>query len=168
MFGSEPGIDPYTRAISDVYQDLFGEGSYVGKGIYDVDAFERALDDRVPDNALLSHDLFEGLFARVALCTDLEVIDDYPSHYLTWVARLHRWVRGDWQLLPWLWRKVPTAGGMRVRNVLPSIARWKIGDNLRCSLLPMSMMVLLLDGLLVLPGGPSLWTGVAFLVLFFP
>ena len=88
--------------MSDVYQDLFGEGSYVGKGIYDIDAFERALKNRVPENALLSHDLFEGLFARVALCTDLEVIDDFPSHYLTWAARLHRWVRGDWQLLPWL------------------------------------------------------------------
>ena len=102
VFSGHVGLDPYTTAVSDVYQDLFGEGSYVGKGIYDVDAFERALHGRVPDNALLSHDLFEGLFARVALCTDLEVIDDFPSHYLTWVARLHRWVRGDWQLLPWL------------------------------------------------------------------
>ena len=136
VFSGHVGLDPYTTAVSDVYQDLFGEGSYVGKGIYDVDAFERALDGRVPDNALLSHDLFEGLFARVALCTDLEVIDDYPSHYLTWVARLHRWVRGDWQLLPWLWRTVPTQSGARVRNVLPAVARWKIADNLRRSLLP--------------------------------
>ena len=88
-----------------MYQDLFGEGSYVGKGIYDVDAFERALQNRVPENSLLSHDLFEGLFARVALCTDIEVVDDFPNHYLTWVARLHRWVRGDWQLLPWLGKK---------------------------------------------------------------
>ncbi len=116
VFSGHVGLDPYTTAVSDVYQDLFGEGSYVGKGIYDVDAFERALDGRVPDNALLSHDLFEGLFARVALCTDLEVIDDYPSHYLTWVARLHRWVRGDWQLLPWLGRTVPTQSGARVRE----------------------------------------------------
>ena len=168
VFSGHVGLDPYTTAVSDIYQDVFGEGSYVGKGIYDVDAFERALQNRVPENALLSHDLFEGLFARVALCTDLEVIDDYPSHYLTWVARLHRWVRGDWQLLPWLWRKVPTAAGVRVRNVLPSIARWKIGDNLRRSLLPPALMLLLLAGWLVLPGGPSLWTGVAFLVLFFP
>ena len=113
VFSGHVGLDPYTTAVSDVYQDLFGEGSYVGKGIYDVDAFERALNGRVPDNALLSHDLFEGLFARVALCTDLEVIDDFPSHYLTWVARLHRWVRGDWQLLPWLGRTVPTQGGGR-------------------------------------------------------
>ncbi len=119
VFSGHVGLDPYTTAVSDVYQDLFGEGSYVGKGIYDVDAFERALDGRVPDNALLSHDLFEGLFARVALCTDVEVIDDFPSHYLTWIARQHRWVRGDWQLLPWLWRTVPTQSGARVRNVLP-------------------------------------------------
>ena len=168
MFSGHVGLDPYTTAVSDVYQDLFGEGSYVGKGIYDVDAFERALDGRVPDNALLSHDLFEGLFARVALCTDLEVIDDFPSHYLTWVARLHRWVRGDWQLLPWLGRTVPTQSGARVRNMLPAVARWKMADNLRRSLLPIALLVLLAAGWLVLPGGPSLWTGTAFLVLFFP
>ena len=168
VFSGHVGLDPYTTAVSDVYQDLFGEGSYVGKGIYDVDAFERALSDRVPDNALLSHDLFEGLFARVALCTDLEVIDDFPSHYLTWVARLHRWVRGDWQLLPWLWRTVPTQSGARVRNALPAVSRWKIADNLRRSLLPLALIVLLTAGWLVLPGGPSLWTGTAFLVLFFP
>ncbi|HET9468036.1 MAG TPA: glucoamylase family protein, partial [Vicinamibacterales bacterium] len=168
VFSGHVGLDPYTTAVSDVYQDLFGEGSYVGKGIYDVDAFERALDNRVPDNALLSHDLFEGLYARVALCTDLEVIDDYPSHYLTWVARLHRWVRGDWQLLPWLGRSVPTQRGPRVRNILPAVARWKIADNLRRSLLPVALLVLLTAGWLILPGGPSLWTGTAFLVLFFP
>ena len=168
VFSGHVGLDPYTTAVSDVYQDLFGEGSYVGKGIYDVDAFERALEGRVPDNALLSHDLFEGLYARVALCTDLEVIDDYPSHYLTWIGRLHRWVRGDWQLLPWLWRKVPTQSGARVRNVLPAVARWKIADNLRRSVLPIALVILLAAGWLVLPGGPSLWTGTAFLVLFFP
>ena len=135
IFSGHVGLDPYTTAVSDVYQDVFGEGSYVGKGIYDVDAFERALQGRVPENSLLSHDLFEGLFARVALCTDIEVIDDYPTHYLTGVARLHRWVRGDWQLLPWLWGKVPVESGARARNVLPSISRWKIADNLRRSLL---------------------------------
>ena len=158
VFSGHVGLDPYTTAVSDVYQDLFGEGSYVGKGIYDIDAFEHALRDRVPENSLLSHDLFEGLFARVALCTDIEVIDDFPNHYLTWVARLHRWVRGDWQLLPWLGRK----------TVLPAIARWKILDNLRRSLLPPALIALLSAGWLVLPGGPSLWTGTAFLVLFFP
>ncbi|HKY22593.1 MAG TPA: glucoamylase family protein [Vicinamibacterales bacterium] len=158
VFSGHVGIDPYTSAVSDVYQDLFGEGSYVGKGIYDIDAFERALQNRVPENALLSHDLFEGLFARVALCTDVEVIDDFPTHYVTWIARLHRWVRGDWQLVPWL-------GG---KAMLPAIARWKIFDNLRRSLLPPALVALLAAGWLVLPGGPSLWTGTAFLVLFFP
>jgi cyclic beta-1,2-glucan synthetase len=167
VFSGHVGLDPYTTAVSDVYQDLFGEGSYVGKGIYDVDAFERALNGRVPDNALLSHDLFEGLFARVALCTDLEVVDDFPSHYLTWVARLHRWVRGDWQLLAWLGGMVPTQGG-RAPNALSAVSRWKIADNLRRSLLPLALIVLLMAGWLVLPGGPSLWTGTAFLVLFFP
>lgn len=158
VYAGHVGIDPYTTAVSDVYQDLFGEGSYVGKGIYDIDAFERALQDRVPENALLSHDLFEGLFARVALCTDVEVIDDFPGHYVTWIARAHRWARGDWQLLPWL-------GG---KAMLPAIARWKIFDNLRRSLLSPALIVLLAAGWLVLPGGPSLWTGTAFLVLFFP
>jgi cyclic beta-1,2-glucan synthetase len=168
VFSGHVGLDPYTTAVSDVYQDLFQEGSYVGKGIYDVDAFEKALADRVPDNALLSHDLFEGLFARVALCTDLEVIDDFPPHYLIWVARLQRWVRGDWQLLPWLGWKVPTASGTPARNVLPLIAQWKIFDNLRRSLLAPALIVLLTAGWLVLPGGPRLWSGTAFLVLFFP
>ena len=168
VFSGHVGLDPYTTAVSDVYQDLFHEGSYVGKGIYDVDAFETALEGRVPENALLSHDLFEGLFARVALCTDLEVIDDFPSHYLTWAGRLHRWVRGDWQLLPWLRRRVPTQAGTRERNVLPSIACWKIADNLRRSLLAPALILLLAGGWLFLPGGPVLWTWVVFLVLFFP
>src|SRR4029434_4238040 len=135
---------------------------------YDVDAFERALDGRVPENALLSHDLFEGLFARAALCTDVEVIDDFPDHYLSWVARLHRWVRGDWQLLPWLWRRVPAAGGTRQRNLLRALGRWKVADNLRRSLLGPSLISLLIAGWLVLPGSPGLWTGTAFFVLFFP
>ncbi len=168
VFSGHVGLDPYTTAVSDVYQDVFHEGSYVGKGIYDIDAFETALEARVPENALLSHDLFEGSYARVALCTDLELIDDFPDHYLTWVARLHRWVRGDWQLLPWLGRTVPTASGTREKNVLPAIARWKIADNLRRSLLPPALIFLLVAGWVFLPGGAGLWTAVAFLVLFFP
>ncbi len=96
------GIDPYASAVSDVYQDLFGEGSYVGKGIYDVDAFEAALAGRVPDNTLLSHDLFEGIFARAGLASDIELVDEYPARYAAAAARSHRWARGDWQLLPWI------------------------------------------------------------------
>ena len=99
---SPSGIDPYAAAVSDVYQDLFGEGSYTGKGIYDVDAFEAALDGRVPENTLLSHDLFEGIFARAGLASDIEVVEEFPSRYDVAAARQHRWARGDWQLLPWI------------------------------------------------------------------
>jgi len=102
VFSSMNGIDPYAAAVSDVYQDLFGEGSYTGKGIYDVDAFEAALDGRVPDNTLLSHDLFEGVFARAGLASDIEVVEEFPSRYDVAAARQHRWVRGDWQLAPWI------------------------------------------------------------------
>jgi cyclic beta-1,2-glucan synthetase len=96
------GVDPYAAAVSDVYQDLFGEGSFTGKGIYDVDAFEAALEGKVPENALLSHDLFEGLFARAGLATDVDLFEDFPTNYEVAARRLHRWVRGDWQLLPWI------------------------------------------------------------------
>src|SRR5690606_20950522 len=102
VFSGPAGMDPYAAAISDVYQDLFGEGSYTGKGIYDVDAFEAALAGRVPENALLSHDLFEGVFARAGLASDIEVVEDFPSRFDVAAKRQHRWIRGDWQLLPWV------------------------------------------------------------------
>ena len=102
IFSSVSGIDPYASAVSDVYQDMFGEGSYAGKGIYDVDAFEAALAGRVPQSTLLSHDLFEGIFARAGLASDVEVVEDYPSRYDVGALRHHRWARGDWQLLPWI------------------------------------------------------------------
>ena len=102
VFSGPGGIDPYAAAVSDVYQDLFGEGSYTGKGIYDVDAFEAALAGRVPENAMLSHDLFEGIFARAGLASDVEVVEDFPSRYDVAAKRQHRWTRGDWQLLPWM------------------------------------------------------------------
>ena len=111
VFSGHVGVDPYTTAVSDVYQDLFHEGSYVGKGIYDVDAFEAALAGRVPENTLLSHDLFEGFYARAGLVTDIDLVDDYPGSYLAFSARQHRWVRGDWQIARWLWRTVPGASG---------------------------------------------------------
>ena len=149
------GVDPYTTAVSDVYQDLFHEGSYVGKGIYDVDAFEAALANRVPENALLSHDLFEGFYARAGLVTDTHLVDDYPSHYLAFAARQHRWVRGDWQIVRWLWRTVPDAARRPVPNTLPEISRWKIVDNLRRSLLSLSLVVLLAAGWTVLPGSAA-------------
>jgi len=125
------GIDPYASAVSDVYQDLFREGSFTGKGIYDLDAFAAAMADRVPENALLSHDLFEGVFARAGLVTDVELFDESPSNYLVSAARQHRWARGDWQLLPWILGRARDATGRRSRSSIPGIARWKMVDNLR-------------------------------------
>ena len=168
VFSGHVGVDPYTTAVSDIYQDLFHEGSYVGKGIYDVDAFDAALANRVPENALLSHDLFEGVYARAGLCTDVHLIDDYPPQYLAFAARQHRWVRGDWQIVRWLWRTVPDAARRPVPNSLPIIARWKILDNLRRSLLPIALVGLLASGWTILPGSALCWTVVALLVLAFP
>jgi cyclic beta-1,2-glucan glucanotransferase len=168
VFSGHVGVDPYTTAVSDVYQDLFHEGSYVGKGIYDIDAFEASLANRVPENALLSHDLFEGVYARAGLCTDIHLIDDYPPQYLAFAARQHRWVRGDWQIVRWLWRTVPDAARHAVPNSLPAIARWKILDNLRRSLLPIALVGLLAAGWTILPGSALMWTVLAVLVLAFP
>ena len=168
IFSGHVGVDPYTTAVSDLYQDMFGEGSYVGKGIYDVDAFERSLDDRVPEYTLLSHDLFEGFFARAGLVTDIDLVDDYPASYVAFSARQHRWVRGDWQIVRWLWRTVRTANGGAVPNTLPVISRWKILDNLRRSLIPAALLLLLTLGWTILPGSPALWTTLALLVLAFP
>ena len=146
IYSGPSGIDPYASAVSDVYQDLFGEGSYTGKGIYDVDAFETALTGRVPDNALLSHDLFEGVFARAGLATDVEFVDEFPSRYDVAAKRHHRWTRGDWQLLPWIFRRDATGRAM------PVVGRWKMLDNLRRSLLaPLSLAVLVLCCMLPAP-----------------
>lgn len=157
VFAGDTGLDLYTLAVSDVYQDLFGEGIYVGKGIYDVDAFERSLAGRVPDNTLLSHDLFEGIQGRVALVTDIVFYEDYPRHYLVQVRRIHRWVRGDWQLLPWLLPRVPSQNG-RVDSTLSVIDLWKIIDNLRRSLLSLALLLLFLAGWIWLPGSAAVWT----------
>lgn len=167
VFTGDRGIDLYTRAVSDVYQDLFGVGIFVGKGIYDVDAFERSLAGRLPDNAILSHDLFEGIHGRVGLVTDILLYEDYPPHYLINILRAYRWVRGDWQLLPWLWPRVATQAG-RIRNDLSIIDRWKIIDNLRRSLLAAALMMLLIAGWTVLPGAPWLWTLLALLTTSLP
>ena len=111
IFAGNAGFDLYSFAVSDVYQDLFGEGSYVGKGIYDVAAFERSLAGQVRQNTLLSHDLFEGIYGRAALVTDIVLYEEYPSRYLVYARRLRRWIRGDWQLLPWLFPIVHTQSG---------------------------------------------------------
>ena len=157
IHGTEPGIDPYTRAVSDVYQDLFAEGSFVGKGIYDVDAFEHALDGRFPDNSVLSHDLLEGCYARAGLVSDVQLYEDYPARYGVDVKRRHRWIRGDWQLLPWLLPTVRRGDGRRERNPLSALSRGKILDNLRRSLVPTAMLALLLLGWLML-AQPLAWT----------
>ncbi|MCC7126321.1 MAG: carbohydrate-binding protein [Acidobacteria bacterium] len=167
IYAGHTGVDPYTTAVSDVYQDLFGEGIFTGKGLYDVDAFAAALADRVPENTLLSHDLFEGLFARTGLVTDVEVVDDYPSSVLTHARRQHRWVRGDWQILRWLFAHVPSRRGS-VRNTLPIIARWKILDNLRRSLTPAATLATLVLGWTLLPGRPAAWTALALAPAAFP
>ncbi len=157
IHSGHPGVDPYTTAVSDVYQDLYGEGSFTGKGIYDVDAFELATHGRFPENTLLSHDLIEGNYARAGLATDIVVYDEYPSRYLTYTRRKHRWIRGDWQLLRWLTGRVPGPDGEE-RNRLTPLSRWKIFDNLRRSIVEIAQLVFLLAGWTVLPGSPLKWT----------
>ncbi|MBL9208921.1 MAG: hypothetical protein JNL92_00550, partial [Opitutaceae bacterium] len=143
LFAGDAGIDPYTRAVSDVYQDLFAEGSFIGKGIYEVDAFERALTGRLPENAVLSHDLLEACHARSGLVSDVELFEEHPARYDVDLNRRHRWIRGDWQIAPWLWSRVPGAGRRRPANPLSVLSQWKILDNLRRSLVPPALLLLL-------------------------
>ncbi|HEX2720096.1 MAG TPA: hypothetical protein VHM71_04000, partial [Candidatus Deferrimicrobium sp.] len=146
LCGDEPGIDPYTRAVSDVYQDVFDEGSFIGKGIYDVDAFEQTLKGRLPENRILSHDLLEGCYARAGLLSDAHLYEEYPSSYIADVNRRHRWIRGDWQIAGWLLSRVPGPGDARRRNPLSGPSQWKIFDNLRRSLEPSALTLMLLLG----------------------
>ena len=157
LHGFDSGIDPYTRAISDVYQDVFGEGSFIGKGIYDVDTFELALNDRFPENRILSHDLLEGCYARAGLLSDVYLYEDYPAHYSSDVSRRHRWIRGDWQLLGWLRPRVRDAAGRWQKNPLSWLSQWKLFDNLRRSLVPIALTLLLLLGWALL-ASPGIWT----------
>lgn len=168
IFSGAGGIDPYAAAASDVYQDLFGEGSYTGKGIYDVDAFEAALAGRAPENTLLSHDLFEGTFARAGLVSDIEVVEDFPSRYEVAAARQHRWTRGDWQLLPWILGRRDMAKDSGRYGTLPVIGRWKMLDNLRRSLsAPANVAALLAGWVLPLPAAIA-WTGFIVLTIALP
>ena len=168
LFAGEVGIDPYTRAVSDVYQDVFHEGSFIGKGIYDVDAFEKAVGGRFPENSVLSHDLLESCHARSALVSDVELYEEYPSRYNTEVNRRHRWIRGDWQIAQWLLPRVPGAAGPRIANPLSGLSQWKIFDNLRRSLVPGCLFLLLLSTWLLLPELAWLGTLLALSIVLVP
>ena len=167
LHGAEAGIDPYTRAVSDVYQDVFHEGSFIGKGIYDVDAFEHSLSGRFPENKILSHDLLEGCYARSGLLSDVQLYEDYPARYSADMDRRHRWIRGDWQLLGWLLPSVPGSDARRHKNPLSWLSQWKLFDNLRRSLAPAALTLLLLLGwTLVAPAW--LWTVAVIGILLIP
>jgi cyclic beta-1,2-glucan synthetase len=168
LLSPDTGVDFYTRAVSDVYQDLFGEGIFTGKGIYEVRTFHQVLEHRFPCNAVLSHDLIEGVYARCGLVSDIEVVDDYPSHFSAYSRRKHRWVRGDWQIIFGLLPRVRDYFGKMVRNPLNHISRWKIIDNLRRSLMDCAIFLLLLSGWLWLPGRPAYWMLAAFALMLFP
>jgi cellobiose phosphorylase len=152
LFAGDVGIDPYTRAVSDVYQDVFQEGSFIGKGIYDVDAFQQAVAGRFPENTVLSHDLIESCHARSALVSDVELYEEYPSRYNTDINRRHRWIRGDWQIAQWLLPRVPGPDARRIANPLSGLSQWKILDNLRRSLVPAALLLMLLGNWILLPG----------------
>ncbi|MDB6128531.1 MAG: Cellobiose phosphorylase, partial [Verrucomicrobia bacterium] len=168
LFAGEVGIDPYTRAVSDVYQDVFNEGSFIGKGIYDVDAFERALAGRFPENAVLSHDLIESVHARSALLSDVELYEEYPSRYNADVNRRHRWIRGDWQIAQWLLPRVPGTDSRRIANPLSGLSQWKIFDNLRRSLVPPALLFLLVADWVWLPAFGGIGLLVVLLILLLP
>jgi hypothetical protein len=168
ILSSDAGFDIYTRAVSDVYQDLFGEGSFTGKGIYEVKTFQQVLEHRFPCNAILSHDMIEGAYARAGLVSDIEIVDDYPSHMSAFSRRKHRWVRGDWQIVFWLLPRVPDFFGKMVRNPLSIISRWKILDNLRRSLTEMALFVMLLSAWMFLPKHALYWTLVTLAIVALP
>lgn len=172
LFAGDAGLDPYTREVSDVYQDVFGEGSFIGKGIYDVDAFRQAVDGRFPENLILSHDLLESGYARSALVTDVDLIEAHPASYAIEASRRHRWIRGDWQLAGWLLPRVPGppapngSKGKRQANPLSALSRWKLFDNLRRSLVAPALLALLVGGWLL---GPAwLWTLMGVTVVALP
>ena len=174
LFAGESGIDPYTREVSDVYQDIFGEGSFIGKGIYDVDAFRQSVDGRFPENLILSHDLLESGYARSALVTDVDIIEEHPGSYAIEASRRHRWIRGDWQLAGWLLPRVPGppashgSNATRLPNPLTVLSIWKIFDNLRRSLVSPSLLGMLAGGWLFGPGPAWFWTLLVAGVVFLP
>lgn len=167
IFSGNVGIDPYSAAVSDIYQDLIGEAIFTGKGIYDVKAFHLVLNNKFPENRILSHDLIESTYLRTGLATDIELFDDYPSTYLSFVKRNHRWTRGDWQIASWLFQFVPGPKG-KIRNELSLLSKWKIFDNLRRSLNFLFLTIFFIAGLFWLPGSGWIWTAAALGILAFP
>ncbi len=168
LFSGIAGVDPYASAVSDTYQDVFGEGSFTGKGIFEVDLFHNLLSNRFPDNSLLSHDLVEGSFLRTALASDVEVLDDYPPNYLAAASRTHRWIRGDWQTLPYLRPRIADAEGHLAPNPLGPVHRWKMIDNLRRSLVAPTTLLLMGVGWLMLPQAALVWPALVATAVFFP
>jgi len=168
LFSGDAGIDPYTRAVSDVYQDLFNEGSFIGKGIYDVDAFEQTLAGRFPENRILSHDLLESAYVRSGLISDVELFEPYPSGFNMDAKRRHRWMRGDWQIAQWIMPRVPTSGRKKEKNPLSGLAKFKLFDNLRRSLVSPALLLLLIDFCLFIP--QRTWVGplLVFLITALP
>jgi cyclic beta-1,2-glucan synthetase len=168
IFSADAGFDIYARAASDVYQDLFDEGSFTGKGIYEVETFQQVLEHRFPCNTILSHDMIEGAYARAGLVSDIEVVDDYPSHMSAFSRRKHRWVRGDWQIIFWLLPRVPDFFGKSVPNPLSVISRWKILDNLRRSLTEIATFIMFLGGWVFFPQKALYWTLATLAVIALP
>ncbi len=168
VFSGSNGLDPYAFAVSDVYQDLFEEGSFCGKGIYDVDSVEAALEGEIPENSVLSHDLLEGIFARAGLASDVEVVEEFPSRYAVSAARQHRWVRGDWQLLPWIFGFHQKGDDDTRKTPIPLMGRWKMLDNLRRSLsAPTALLAMLIGWLLPMPAA-GIWTAYIFVTIALP
>ncbi|HCS73311.1 MAG TPA: glycosyl transferase [Clostridiales bacterium] len=167
-FSGQTGVDPYTTAVSDVYQDLFHEGIFTGKGIYQPEIFDKLLKNAIPENSVLSHDLLEGSYVRAGLVSDIELIDGYPTHYIGYSLRLHRWVRGDWQLLPWLFPRVRNTKGENTANPINKISKWKILDNMRRSLLSPALYLLIVLSFIILPGSAALWLSLSMLTLLLP
>jgi cyclic beta-1,2-glucan synthetase len=164
---NDVGIDPYTGLVSDVYQDVFKEGSFIGKGIYNVDVFEKCLNDRFPENTILSHDLLEGSYLRCGYASDVQLYEENPSAYIADVSRRHRWIRGDWQILSWLFPSVRSKAKKRAANPISFLSKWKIFDNLRRSVVPVVHLFLLITGL-IYAADPAVFMLVFLAVVLFP
>ncbi|MGB2819333.1 MAG: glucoamylase family protein, partial [Phycisphaerae bacterium] len=168
LFAGDVGLDPYTREVSNVHQDLFGQGQFVGKAIYDIKAFDTAVSARFPDNRILSHDLIEGCHARCGFLGDVELLEDHPERYLADASRRRRWARGDWQIARWLLPRVPGPDNTRRPNPLEMLARWMILDNLRRTLVPAAMLAALLLGWFGAPNTALPWTAMLVIVFLLP